>query len=356
MAQFSAREYTDMVITYGMAGENGNAAVRLYAERFSDRVHPSCVTLTRCIQRLRETGSVVPNRVRPGAVMRHDVRTEERILREFERNPRNSVRRVAGALGISNSLVHRTLRRSGLRSYHYQRVQQLLPGDAQPRIFFCEGFLAQCRRNISFPDRILWTDEATFTPNGVFNSHNFVRWEEENPHAVRQGAFQRRWAINVWAGMIGDQVIGPYFLPPRLTGQLYAELLANQLPALLEDVPLDVRAELIFQHDGAPAHFSRQVRNLLDARFPDRWMGRGGPIIWPVRSPDLNVLDYFVWGYIKPAIEDRRDGTEQEVREAIVAAFDTITPDMAHRATRNITRRAEICVREGGRHFEQFLY
>ncbi|EZA53841.1 hypothetical protein X777_06645 [Ooceraea biroi] len=150
--------------------------------------------------------------------------------------------------------------------------------------------------------------------------------------------------------------IGPYFLPPRLTGQLYAEFLANQLPALLEDVPLDVRAELIFQHDGAPAHFSRQVRNLLDARFPDRWMGRGGPIIWPARSPDLNVLDYFVWGYIKTAIEDRRDGTEQEVREAIVAAFDTITPDMAHRATRNITRRAEICVREGGRHFEQFLH
>ncbi|EFN64309.1 hypothetical protein EAG_05368, partial [Camponotus floridanus] len=25
----------------------------------------------------------------------------------------------------------------------------------------------QCRRNLSYPDNILWTDEATFTPNGV---------------------------------------------------------------------------------------------------------------------------------------------------------------------------------------------
>lgn len=85
-------------------------------------------------------------------------------------------------------------------------------------------------------------------------------------------------------------------------------------------------------------------------------MGRGGPIIWPARSPDLNVLDYFVWGYIKDLVEHKRGGTEAEVREEILAAFNTITPEMAYRATRDITRRAELCIREGGRHFEQFLH
>lgn len=69
------------------------------------------------------------------------------------------------------------------------------------------GLLAQCRRNNSFPDRILWTDESTFTPNGVFNSRNFLSWQEENPHAVRQIKFQYRWAINVWAGVIADRVV-----------------------------------------------------------------------------------------------------------------------------------------------------
>jgi hypothetical protein len=84
-------------------------------------------------------------------------------------------------------------------------------------------------------------------------------------------------------------------------------------------------------------------------------MDRDGPIILPAQSPDLNVLDYFVWGHLKHLIEYRRDGTEAEVREAILA-FNTITPEMAYRATRNITRRAELCLRERGRHFEQFLY
>ncbi|XP_036139970.1 uncharacterized protein LOC118644749 [Monomorium pharaonis] len=113
---------------------------------------------------------------------------------------------------------------------------------------------------------------------------------------------------------------------------------------------------MIFQHDGAPAHFSRRVRDILDARFPDRWMGRGGPIAWPPRSPDLNVLDYFVWGHIKTKVEHMRERGEAEVREAISAVFQTITPDMIRRATQQIVRRAELCLETQGKHFEQLLH
>ncbi|XP_071642155.1 uncharacterized protein [Temnothorax longispinosus] len=348
-----------------MAGENVRAAVRLYAERFPERErHPGYNVILGCVQRARETGSLMPNWRNAGAPLQRRVVDEERILQifeDFEDDPENpqrrpTIRRVAGMLGLSQSVVHRVLRQDGLHPYHYQRVQQLLARDAEQRIYYCEGFLAQCRRNALFPDRILWTDEATFTPNGVFNSHNFLSWRGENPHAIRQGAFQYRWSINVWAGIKANRIIGPYILPPRLTGEVYARFLEHELPGLLEDVPLREREELIFQHDGAPAHFSRQARNVLDARYPGRWMGRGGPIIWPARSPDLNVLDYFVWGYIKDLVEHRRGGTEAEVREEILAAFGTITPEMAHRSTRNIIRRAELCIREGGRHFEQFLH
>ncbi|XP_067214134.1 uncharacterized protein [Linepithema humile] len=219
----------------------------------------------------------------------------------------------------------------------------------------CARFLAQCRRNDTFPDFILWTDETTFTPNGVFNSQNFLIWQEANPHAIRQCAFQYRWTINVWASVIANKVIGPYFLPPRLNGQTYAQFIENELPILLEDIPLQTRLRLIYQHDGAPAHYSRRTREILDARYPDRWIGRGGPINWPARLPDLNVLDYFIWGYIKAAVEHCRNGTEDEVREAIIAAFNTITPDIAHRATRQIVRRADLCLQARERHFEQLL-
>jgi len=83
-----------------------------------------------------------------------------------------------------------------------------------------------------------------------------------------------------------------------------------------------VRVQLIFHRDGSPAPFHRQVREELNACYPDRWIGQGGPIAWPTRSSDLNVLDFFMWGHIKNLVENRRNGTENEARQAFVAAFE----------------------------------
>jgi len=82
---------------------------------------------------------------------------------------------------------------------------------------------------------------------------------------------------------------------------LYADFLRNQLNELLEDVPLDVVHRMWFMH-GAPPHFSRVARHFLDERFPQKWIGRGGPIAWPARSPDLNPLDFYLWGHLKTIV------------------------------------------------------
>lgn len=36
------------------------------------------------------------------------------------------------------------------------------------------------------------------------------------------------------------------------------------------------------KHDGAPAHFSRQVIEFLNATLPNRRIGRGCTIAWPI--------------------------------------------------------------------------
>lgn len=48
-----------------------------------------------------------------------------------------------------------------------------------------------------------------------------------------------------------------------------------------------------FQHDGCPAHFSLVARQKLIEKFSNRWIGRGGSVVWPARSPDLTPLDFF---------------------------------------------------------------
>jgi len=65
------------------------------------------------------------------------VNIDDRVLREFEENPSFSTRRVA-RLDITRNMVHRILQQNGLHPFHCQRVQQLLPHDEKPRIYFCE--------------------------------------------------------------------------------------------------------------------------------------------------------------------------------------------------------------------------
>lgn len=93
--------------------------------------------------------------------------------------------------------------------------------------------------------------------------------------------------------MCHGQIIGPYFFERTVSGASYLEFLQDHLPEYLENIPLHTRQRYWFQQDGAPVHFHRAVSTFLDEHYPNRWIGRGGPVTWPPRSPDLNLLDFF---------------------------------------------------------------
>jgi len=118
-------------------------------------------------------------------------------------------------------------------------------------------------------------------------------WSNDNPHETSVTKFQRRFSVKVWCGLLGNELIGPFVFNKNLTGYTYDVFLRNELPGLLEDIPLMIRSQMYFQHDGALPHYTRHVREYLNKSFPNRWLGRGGPVAWPPRSPDPTPLDYY---------------------------------------------------------------
>ena len=108
--------------------------------------------------------------------------------------------------------------------------------------------------------------------------------------------------------MIDDMFIGSVILDDRMTGQNYLDLLQSDLPKQLADVPLATRIATYFQHDEAPSHYTRHVKQYFNDTFPNRWIGRGSTINWPPRSPDLTPSDFCLWGLMKSEVCRKKNG------------------------------------------------
>lgn len=84
-------------------------------------------------------------------------------------------------------------------------------------------------------------------------------------------------------------------LLPRMNGKNYLEFLREQLPGLIGELnlPPAIYDRIHFMHDGVAPHHSLAVKDHLNEVYPNRWIGRNGPIACLARSPDFNSCDYF---------------------------------------------------------------
>ena len=71
----------------------------------------------------------------------------------------------------------------------------------------------------------------------------------------------------------------------------------------------------IFQQDGAPAHRARKTVELLKEVTPDFIQLS----LWPPNSPDLNPVDYAIWGIMQERVYNKgKTANVEELRQHIV--------------------------------------
>ena len=167
--------------------------------------------------------------------------------------------------------------------------------------------------------------------------------------------FQHPWSVNCWYGIVGDHIIGPYILEGLLTRQVYANFLQNVLPQLMEDVPLHVRMNMWMQHDGAPPHYALFPRQVMNEIFDEKWIGRGGPVAWPPRLPELTSPHYILWGFLKERVMVVAPTTLGDMKDRIRRAFTEITPQISAEVRRCFHQRINKCLQVEGHHFDHLL-
>lgn len=355
MKNYNLQERIDMLLTIGECEENCLLASRVYAQKYPQRKHPDKRVLERLLRDFRRTGNVAYEKANRRKTIVGNEENELRILGAIIENPHVSQRQISRDTDISTRSIGRVLQKYKFHPYHIQLHQTLSNADFDRRLDFCMWVMDKLGQDEHFLDFVMFSDESTFHNNGLVNRHNFHYYSDENPHLLRTLDHQHRWSVNVWGGILGSKVIGPHFFDGTLNGEKFRRFLRDDLPELLEDVDLDIRRRMWMQLDGAPAHYHGNVRDGLNRRFPNRWIGRGGPHNWPARSPDLTCVDFFLWGYIKNSVYDVPPTTPDDMKQRIRNAFQTITPQTLRKVKLSFEKRILSCIDENGHHFEHLL-
>ena len=106
-----------------------------------------------------------------------------------------------------------------------------------------------------------------------------------------------------------------------------------------------LRADGVFMQDGASSH---------TAKTATAYLGQHMKVLspWPANSPDLNVLDYAIWGMLQQDVEKQKPEAEIELEVAIKKAAAALTPDILRKSAGQFPKRVALCVEHEGGNFE----
>ena len=106
--------------------------------------------------------------------------------------------------------------------------------------------------------------------------------------------------------------------------------------------------------DGTPCHTTDHNMRYLDRLFGDRVISkrsiRGREL--PARSPDLNPLDFCVWGVLKSKVYTPKPRTMVELRNNITREVAQLDPAMLGRAILDVKKLCQKCIAANGCYLE----
>jgi hypothetical protein len=113
-----------------------------------------------------------------------------------------------------------------------------------------------------------------------------------------------------------------------------------------------------FQQDGATCHTCNITIERLNEIFPNKIISINGDIEWPPRSPDMNPLDYFLWGHLKQIVYQNKPRTITELKNNIISAINNLNDDLdlLERVIENFKSRIHSLKNNNGGHLIDLIY
>ena len=230
----------------------------IFNTKYPNRVPVTQSAVSKLLAKFKQTGSV-EDRIRKGRPPLSHLKIRD-VLDTVRINPHFSTRCIAQQLQIANKSVHRILKSRKFHPYKMQLICKIHESDYLKRLHFCNFILAEIETKNIDPRNILWSDESIFQIDGFVNKQTYRYWSDINPHWTSERKRIGSAKIMVWAGICGEELIGPYFFDENVNADNYLYLLENYLPQQYINHNI-CPSNVIFMQDGASPHYAHIVRN-----------------------------------------------------------------------------------------------
>ncbi|CAH2088888.1 unnamed protein product [Euphydryas editha] len=111
-----------------------------------------------------------------------------------------------------------------------------------------------------------------------------------------------------------------------------------------------------FQQDGATYHKSNDSIATVREIFGQKLISRRGDINWPLRSPDLTPMDFFLWGYLKSKVFTSHTASIEDLKENIRNEMQNISPNTLREVIGYFRSRLHECQNKQGTHLDDVLF
>ena len=350
----------DKILIKVLRLEKGYGARRIKSEFPNKNWNLS--SLSKLIKKIDETGSTErkagSGRPRFVATANNIEAIEELILSQEEAPGSHlSIREIGHTLDIPKSSVNVIVKRDlRLACFKRKKAQELTPQNKASRLIRAGQLLRKFKSHVI--PFIWFTDEKLFHVASPKNSQNCrlyaaagTRKKEiaTNRLLAERPTFSKSIMVSVGVSLLGTTEL--IFVEPgvKINSEYYRNnLLARDMLPVIREISGEF---FILQQDSAPAHRARETIAFLKTKVPQFI----SPSEWPPNSPDLNPVDYTVWGALEQRVYRHKVKDINELRQRLVQEWNSMDHKVIESAIQQWRKRLQACVAAKGGHFEYKL-
>jgi len=347
----------DRILIHEMRIAKGYGAKRMLKE-FPHK-NWSLARVNRLLKNIADSGSSA-RKARPMSrrTPENIAAVEEMIMsQESQPGTHRSLNEIAREIEVSRStvrnIVHNDLK---LKCLKKKQAQELTEANKLTRFVRAKQLLRHYPQSkVHF---IWFTDEKLFTvaaPKNAQNDRLYVPTGtlKKQVSATRllktRSTFTKSVMVSVGVSSLGATEL--IFIDPgvKINGAYYRDVLLSQ--QLLPAIRALSGEFFIFQQDSAPAHRAYDTVEMLRLNTP----AFIPPTLWPPNSPDLNPVDYKIWGVLQERVYRTRIRDVDHLKERLVEEWTQFDQKIIDGSINQWRKRLRACVSADGGHFEQTI-